>query len=150
MIFVLKSIKHILFVPGGPRRGGQPYVNLNFICLIRARGCRADYFDPWVRWERGYGWEATSVCLFVCVFVCVCVCSWVGRPTLLLSVCSRVGRGPLPRPTRSLFVPGRAREGGLAATHPCPTRSTHPLALIAIWRVLGINILWDDYRMIIG
>ena len=68
----------------------------------------------------------------VCLFVCLFVCSWVGRPTLLLSVCSRVGRGPLPRLTRSLFVPGRAREGGLAATHPCPTRPTHPLALIAI------------------
>ena len=36
------------------------------ICQIRARGCRAAYFGPWVRWGRGFGWRALSVCLLAC------------------------------------------------------------------------------------
>ena len=66
---------------------------LPHVCHVRARGCRADHFDPWVRTVRGFDWGILSDCLFVCVFVCLFVCLFPGWV-------ARVGRATLPRPTR--------------------------------------------------
>ena len=62
---------------------------------IRARGCRAAYFGPWVRWGRGFGWGAMSVCLCVCVSVCS---GWVAACWLFLVLSKERRRGRATHP----------------------------------------------------
>ena len=71
--------------------------------FIRARGCRAAYFGPWVRWGRGFGWGAMSVCLCVCL----CVCSgWVAACWLFLVLSKERRRGRATHPGDPPRVPG--------------------------------------------
>ena len=48
---------------------------MSYLLKYQSEGCRAAYFNLWMRCERLFGWEAPSVCQSVC-----------------LSGCSRVGR----------------------------------------------------------
>ena len=62
---------------------------------VRARGCRAAYFGPWVRWGRGFGWGAVSVCLLACLSVCS---GWVAACWLFLVLSKERRRGRATHP----------------------------------------------------
>ena len=71
---------------------------------IRARGCRAAYFGPWVRWGRGFGCGALSVCLFACLLV---ACSgWVAACWLFLVQSKERRRGRATHPGDPPREPG--------------------------------------------
>ena len=94
----------VLFAPAGI----MMIIIVSGAKMIRARGCRAAYFGPWVRWERGLGRGAVSVCVFVCVLACL----------------FRVGRGRWPPILPSLVLnKGRRRA---RATHRDPPKRPTP------------------------
>ena len=59
---------------------------------IKARGCRAAYFGPWVRWGRWFGWGALSV---VSLFACS---RWVAACWLFLVLSKERRRGRATHP----------------------------------------------------
>ena len=62
------------------------------LIIYQSEGCRAAYFGPWVRWGRGFGWGALSVCLLLACSGWVAAC-WL---FLVLSKERRRGRATHP------------------------------------------------------